>query len=81
MKTGVYYLESTNISGIDVNKENLQMLEKLREKTEIELPLVRIEEASDCDLLLVFVVYLLPVKAVFMLFVVEEAIVFVNDFP
>ncbi|MBQ1827026.1 MAG: hypothetical protein II126_03550 [Erysipelotrichaceae bacterium] len=55
MKTGVYYLESTNVSGIDVNKENLQLLKELQEKTGIDLPLVRIEEAGDCDLLLVFV--------------------------
>ncbi|MBR0137535.1 MAG: hypothetical protein IJM15_03930 [Erysipelotrichaceae bacterium] len=55
MKTGVYYLESTNVSGIDVNIENMELLKKLEKQTGIALPLVKIDEASDCDLLLVFV--------------------------
>ncbi len=55
MKIGVYYVESTNADGENINRYNHELVDRLAEMTGLEIRFVELEEAKDQDMLLVFI--------------------------
>ena len=55
MKLGVYYVESTNQNGEEINRTNKELVAELAEMIGSEIEFVDIDHVNDCDLLLNFI--------------------------
>lgn len=55
MKIGVYYVESTNVDSVNINRYNRELVDKLGELSGQDISFVELEEAKDQDLLLSFI--------------------------
>ena len=55
MKIGVYYVESTNADGENINRYNHELVDRLSEMTGLEISFTELADAKEQDMLLVFI--------------------------
>ena len=55
MKIGVYYVQSTNADGENINRYNHELVDRLSAMTGLEMAFVDLPDAKKADMLLVFI--------------------------
>ncbi len=55
MKIGVYYVKSDNVDGVNINRANHELVDKLAQMTGISMEFVELDKVNDYDLILDFI--------------------------